>query len=310
MTILYWHIGKRIRQDIIQSKRAEYGEEVIKSLAKELTAEYGKGFSRVAIIRMVQFYDNFPELEISSTLSNQLTWSHIIELLPLEDKKKQEFYAFIAIEEHWSVRQLRSNINRMTFERTLSNQQARSLNLMAFEQQKSHLIPELVLKDPYILDFLGLPDDHYESELEEAILKELEKFILELGTGFSFIARQKRITIDEDHFYLDLLLYNRKLKRLVAIELKTGKFKAEYKGQMELYLRYLAKYESFADELPPIGIILCTEKSQNQIELLDLNASGIHVAEYWTELPPKEIFEKKVQEIVLRSRQRLENHIK
>ncbi len=307
MTTLYWHIDKRIREDILQNKRAEYGEEVVKTLATELSVEYGKGYSKVGLTRMIQFYDTFSKIEIISTLSKQLTWSHIIELLPLKDKQKQEFYAFMTIEESWSVRQLRSNINRTTFERTLGNQHKRAINLISSEQQKSYLIPELVLKYPYILDFLGLPDEHYESDLEEAILKELEKFILELGTGFSFVARQKRISIDDDHFYLDLLFYNRKLKRLIAIELKTGKFKAEYKGQMELYLRYLAKYESFVDELPPVGIILCTEKSHNQIELLDMSASGIHVAEYWTELPPREIFEKKVQEIVQRSRQKLEN---
>jgi len=156
-------------------------------------------------------------------------------------------------------------------------------------------------KNPYILEFLGLPEEHFESDLEEAILKEIEKFILELGSGFSFMARQKRISIDEDHYYLDLLFFSRKLKRMIAIEIKSGKFKPEYKGQMELYLNYLQRYESYEGELPPLGIILCTEKSPHQIELLDLGSSGIHVAEYWTELPPKKVFERKIQEIITRS---------
>jgi RecB family endonuclease NucS len=154
------------------------------------------------------------------------------------------------------------------------------------------------LKDPYILDFLNLPQEHYESDLEAAILQEIEKFMLELGTGFSFVARQKRITIDNEHFYIDLLMYNRKINRFVVIELKSGRFKPEYKGQMELYLGWLRRYECLEGEELPIGIILCTEKSKHQIELLDLSSSGIHVAEYWTELPPKEVFEKKIQQIV------------
>jgi len=150
-----------------------------------------------------------------------------------------------------------------------------------------------------------LPAEYYESDLEQEILKEIEKFILELGSGFSFVSRQKRITIEDDHYYLDLLFYNRKLKRLVAIELKTGKFKAEYKGQMELYLGWLRKYEVMEGEKLPIGIILCTEKSIHQIELLDMDRSGIHVAEYWTELPPKDLFERKIREIVQQSKEML-----
>lgn len=151
----------------------------------------------------------------------------------------------MAIESGWSVRDLRSNIHRMTYERTIANQKESSVNLLECTISKQIIQPNLVLKDPYVLDFLGLPEKHYENELEEAILKEIEKFILELGTGFSFVARQKRITIDNEHFYLDLLFYNRKLKRAVAIELKVGKFKPEYKDQMELYLGYLKNYPIF-----------------------------------------------------------------
>jgi predicted nuclease of restriction endonuclease-like (RecB) superfamily len=303
MTLLYWNIGKRVREEVVKSDRAEYGKQIIKNLSKELLAEYGRGFSEVNLSNMVKFYNQFNSLEIVQTLSKKLSWSHIVELLPLKLLKSREFYAYMAIESDWSVRELRHNIHRMTYERTIAHQKTDLPKSLTSNIERSQLQPELVLKDPYVLDFLDLPDEYYESDLEEAILREIEKFILELGTGFSFVARQKRVTIDEDHFYLDLLFYNRKLKRAVAIELKSGKFKPEYKGQMELYLRYLEKYETFEGELSPIGIILCTAKSSNQIELLNMNQSGIHVAEYLTELPPKEVLERKVQEIVLRAKE-------
>lgn len=305
MTVLYWNIGKRIKEEILKSERADYGKNLINLVAQQLSAEFGKGFTRFSLSRMVSFYECFSDSQIVATLSQQLTWSHIVELLPLKTQKKWQFYAYMAIESGWSVRDLRSNIHRMTYERTIANKKESNVNLLDCTISKQIMQPNLVLKDPYVLDFLGLPEKHYESELEEAILKGIEKFILELGTGFSFVARQKRITIDNEHFYLDLLFYNRKLKRTVAIELKAGKFKPEYKGQMELYLGYLKNYEMFEGEFPPIGIILCTEKSSHQIELLNMNESGIHVAEYWTELPPKEVFERKVQEIVANAKENI-----
>ncbi|MCK5120399.1 MAG: DUF1016 family protein, partial [Methylococcales bacterium] len=165
----------------------------------------------------------------------------------------------------------------------------------------------LILKDPYVLGFLYLNDSYLEKDLEDAILRELEQFLLELGSGFTFIARQKRLQIDEDDFYIDLLFYNRKLKRLVAIDLKVGRFKAEYKGQMELYLRWLAKHEQEVDENPPLGIILCAGKKQEQIELLEMDQSGIHVAEYLTVLPPKAELEQQLHQVVINARLRLDN---
>jgi predicted nuclease of restriction endonuclease-like (RecB) superfamily len=261
---------------------------------------------------MLQFYEKFQEHQIVSTVSRQLTWSHIIELLPLENTNQRDFYAYVAIQDNLSVRQLRKYIHKMTYERSELSKKSEEYSQQTLTLLKSNnqLSPDLVLKDPYLLEFLNLPEEHYESDLENAILQQIEQFILELGSGFSFIARQKRMTIDNEHFYLDLLMYNRKLKRLVAIELKTGRFKAEYKGQiMELYLNWLKKYESFEGENTPIGIILCSEKSQAQIELLDISTSGIHVAEYWTELPPLKVFEKKIQEIVLQARNRFDNKL-
>ena len=162
----------------------------------------------------------------------------------------------------------------------------------------------MILKDPYILDFLELNDRYLEKDLEDAILREVEQFLLELGVGFTFIARQKRIQIDNDDFYIDLLFYNRKLKRLIAIELKTEAFKHSHKSQMELYLAWLAKYEQEEGENPPLGIILCTSKKQEQVELLDLNHSDIHIAEYMTVLPSKEILEQRLHLAVSRAKER------
>lgn len=311
MIMVYWHIGKRIQEEILQEERAEYGKQVIRNLAQHLSAEYGRGFTYTGITRMTQFYNCFQDCQIVATLSQLLSWSHIIELLPLASANQRDFYAYLAMQDNLSVRQLRSNIHKMTYERSEFSKKSEehSGQILSLLKANNQLTPELVLRDPYVLEFLNLPEEHYESDLENAILQQIEQFLLELGSGFSFVARQKRMTIDNEHFYLDLLLYNRKLKRLTAIELKTGRFKAEYKGQMELYLNWLKKHESFEGENSPIGIILCSEKSHAQIELLDMSASGIHVAEYWTELPPIEVFEKKIQEIVLQARNRYDNKL-
>lgn len=311
MTKLYWCIGKRIKEDILKDGRAEYGHQIIRLLAERLSTEYGNGFTSTALTRMIKFYEAFTDLEIVATLSQQLTWSHIIELLPLTNQNQRDFYTYITIQDNLSVRQLRTCIRKMTYERSaLSKRSEQYKEQMLWILKSNHtLSPELVLKDPYLLEFLNLPEEHYESDLENAILQQIEQFILELGTGFAFVARQKRMTIDNEHFYLDLLMYNRKLKRLIAIELKTGKFKAEYKGQMEFYLNWLKKYETLEGENSPIGIILCSEKSNAQIELLDISESNIHIAEYWTELPPIKIFEKKIQEIVLQAKNRHENKL-
>jgi len=307
MTLLYWRIGKTIKEQLLKNQRAEYGDKLIIELGRHLSAEYGQGYERSNLLRMVQFYECFSDNKIVATLSRQLTWSHIKLLLPIKNKVEQEFYAAMSAQERWSVRQLSSNINKMLFDRTMVSRKpdievTKSLKIL---ETADPFITDLVLKDPYLLDFLCLPKDHKEADLEDAILREIQEFILELGTGFSFVARQKRLTIDEDHFYLDLLFFNRKLKRLVAVELKSGRFKPEYLGQMQLYLGWLQKYECLEGELPPIGIILCTEKSQHQIELLEPSASGIHIAEYWTELPPKDVFERKIQQIVKAAKERL-----
>lgn len=309
LTLLYWHIGQRIRAEVLQGQRAGYGEQIVSALSRQLEAEYGRGFSEKNLRHMLRFAEAFADSQIVSTLSRQLAWSHFLEIIYLPDAQARDFYAQMCAQERWSVRRLRERKDTQLFERTALSKQPDALlaQELATLRQTGELTPALVLKDPYVLDFLGLNDRYLEKDLEDAILRELEQFLLELGAGFTFVARQKRLQIDNDDFYIDLLFYNRRLKRLVVIDLKLGDFKAEYKGQMELYLRWLAKHEQEPDEAPPLGIILCSGKKREQIELLELDASGIHVAEYLTALPPKEVLQAKLHDAIASSRVRLEN---
>jgi predicted nuclease of restriction endonuclease-like (RecB) superfamily len=300
LTVLYWKVGERIRRTVLGSGRAGYGERILATLSQELVAEFGRGFEATNLSRMVKFAEAFPDEEMVATLSQQLSWSHFRELLPLDRPLQREFYAEMSRVEGWSVRTLRERIDSMLYERTTLSRKPDELakQELAVLHSKGEVGPALVLKDPYILDFLDLKDHYLERDFEDAILRELEMFLLELGAGFSFVARQKRIQLDGEDFYIDLLFYNRKLRRLVALELKQGAFRPEYKGQMELYLRWLAKYEKEEDEGPPLGIILCSGASTKQIELLELDAAGIHVAEYLTVLPPKELLERKLRDAI------------
>lgn len=309
LTLLYWHIGLRIQREVLKGERAEYGEQIVISLAKQLETDYGRGFSSKNLRHMLRFAEVFPTEEIVYALSRQLSWTHLRSLIYIDDPLKREFYMEMCRAERWSTRTLQGRLDSMLFERTaLSRQPDEVLSAeLAALRETGEIMPNLLLKDPYVLDFLGLQDRYLEKDLEDAILRELENFLLELGAGFTFVARQKRLQIDNDDFYIDLLFYNRRLKRLVAIDLKLGDFKAADKGQMELYLRWLAKYEQEPGEASPLGIILCSGKKQEQIELLELDQTGIHVAEYLTELPPKEILQQKLHQAIAQSRQRLEN---
>lgn len=308
LTLLYWRVGDRIQREVLGNERAGYGEEIYATLSRELAVEFGRGFEATNLRRMVQFAEAFPDEGIVATLSRELSWSHFKELLPLTRPLQREFYAEMSRVEGWSVRTLRGRIDSMLYERTALSRKPDELarHELAALHSRGEVGPALVLKDPYILDFLDLKDHYLERDVEDAILRELEMFLLELGAGFSFVARQKRIQLDGDDFYIDLLLYNRKLKRLVALELKQGSFRAEYKGQMELYLRWLAKYEREEGEGPPLGIILCAGASTKQIELLELDAAGIHVAEYLTVLPAREVLERKLQDAIAAARLRFE----
>jgi predicted nuclease of restriction endonuclease-like (RecB) superfamily len=308
LTILYWQIGNRIHQDILKEKRAEYGEEILPTLSAKLVPEFGNGFGARNLSRMVRFAEIFPDGKIVSTLLRELSWSHFVEIIPLKDDLQRDFYAEMCRIERWSVRTLRKKIGGMLYERTAISKKPDKLikKELAALREEDKLTPDLVFRDPYFLNFLGLKDTYSEKDLEAAILREMEGFILELGAGFSFIARQKRITVDDEDYYLDLLFFHRKLKRLIAIELKLGKFKAAYKGQMELYLRWLEKYEKEPGEETPLGLILCAGKASEQIELLQLHNSGIKVAEYMTELPERKLLEQKLHKAVEMARKRLE----
>jgi predicted nuclease of restriction endonuclease-like (RecB) superfamily len=309
LTLLYWKIGVSIRQEILRGKRAEYGKEIIVSLARQLVIDYGTSFVEKNLRRMVQFAEVFPDEKIVVSLIRQLTWTHFIALIPLKDSLQREFYVEMCRIERWSVRTLRKKIDSMLFERSaLSKKPERLIRLeLAKLKKEDKLNPDFVFRDPYFLDFLGLKGAYQEKDIEAAILRELESFILEIGVGFTFVARQKRIVVDNQDFYMDLLFYHRNLKRLVVIELKLGKFRPEYKGQMELYLRWLDKYERRFGEEHPLGLILCATRSNEQIELLELGKSGIRVAEYLTQLPSRKILQKKLHRAIKDARLRLEH---
>jgi len=243
LTLLYWNIGKEINQNILQNKRADYGKQLISELAQKLIKQYGKGFSKRNLHNFIKFYELHPDAKIVQTLSAQLSWSHIYTLLPIEDELKREFYIQICKHERWSVRTLQGRISSMLYERTAISKKPEQtiINDLKQLEAENKITPDLTFKDPYFLDFLGLHDTYSEKDLESAILLHLQNFITELGTDFAFLARQKRIIIDNEDYYIDLLFYHRGLKSLIAIDLKLDRFKAAYKGQMELYLRWLEK---------------------------------------------------------------------
>jgi predicted nuclease of restriction endonuclease-like (RecB) superfamily len=300
ITLLYWTIGKRIREEVLRNKRASYGKEIVVSLAAQLQEEYGNSFSAKNLRRMIQFFEIFPEKQKVVSLMRQLTWTHFIAIIPIKDTLKRDFYIEMCKLEKWSTRTFRKRINSMLYERTaLSKKPEQTIeNELKSLDKEQKVSPDLVFKDPYFLDFLGLANTYSEKDLESSILAELQQFIIELGNDFAFLARQKRISIDNRDYYIDLLFYHRRLKSLVAIDLKIGEFEAGFKGQMELYLRYLEKYERVEGEKPPIGLILCTGKNEEHVELMQLDKSNIRVAEYLTLLPSKKVLQKKLHKAI------------
>lgn len=308
MTSLYWHIGKNVTENILKNKKAEYGKEVIKKLSNKLIIEYGRGYGERNIFRMVKLYDYYSDFEILSTLSAKLSWSHFVELIQIPDKLKRDFYATMCLNENWTVRVLRERIESALFERTAISKKPEEtiINDLQLLSKENKMTTNLFFRDPYILDFLDLKDTYSEKDLENAILSELERFILEMGNDFAFLGRQKRITIEREDYYIDLLFYHRKMKRLVVIELKLDKFKPEYKGQVELYLKWLDKYEREKEEEAPIAIILCATKNNTVAELLGLDESGIHVAQYLTKYVQKEVLQQKFIDSIEKARIQLE----
>jgi predicted nuclease of restriction endonuclease-like (RecB) superfamily len=308
LVLLYWRVGQRVRQDVLNDQRAEYGQGIISALSRQLTQEYGNGFSKKSLRHMIRFAEVFPGEQIVSALPRQLGWSHLLEILYLAEPLQREFYIAMCRLERWSIRTLRERIRGMLYERTaLSKKPAKVIegDLKALKED-GRLTPDLVFRDPYFLDFLGLHGEYKEKDLEAAIVRELERFILELGSDFAFVARQKRVSVDNEDYYLDLLFYHRRLRRLIAIDLKLGKFQAADKGQMDLYLRWRDKHERQAGEERPIGLILRAGKTAEHVELLQLEQAGIRVAEYMTELPPRELLERKLHEAIQIARYRLE----
>ena len=308
ITMLYWNIGKYITRNILNYEKPEYGKAVIESLSQKLVQEYGRGYSVRSIRKMLKFYEYFNDIEIWPTVSAKLSWSHFVELLQIEDKIKRDFYTIMCINENWSVRTLRERISSALFERTVISKKPEEtiINDLQLLRNENKMSTDLFFRDPYILDFLELKDTYSEKDLENAIISELEKFILEMGSDFAFLSRQKRITIDGEDYYIDLLFYHRKMKRLVVIELKLEKFKPEHKGQVELYLKWLDKYEKAEGEESPIAIILCATKSDTITELLELDSSGIHVAQYITNYIPKELLEQKLLSSIKNAKIQLE----
>ncbi len=307
LTILYWRVGRRIQEDILLHNRAEYGKQILPTLSAKLLNEYGRGWSERNLANMVRFAEVFPDTGILHALCAKLSWSHFKAIVYIDDPLKRDFYAEMCRMEGWSTRTLFSKIDSMLYERTALSVKPDELIQYELRQlrEEDRLSPDLVFRDPYFLDFLGLKDHYFEKDLEDAILREMEQFLLELGSGFAFLARQKRFQLDHDDYYIDLLFFHRGLNRLIAVELKLGDFKAEYKGQMELYLRWLSKYERRPEENEPLGIILCAGKKQELVEIMELDKSGIHIAEYLTELPSRELLKKRLHGAVEAARARI-----
>lgn len=290
-----WHIGRMIDVDVLKQDRADYGQEIVATLSQQLTRRFGQGFDRTKLTRMVRFAQEFPDIEIVATLSQQLSWAHMATLLPVR-REARAFYIEQATSAHLSVRALRELIGRQGFERKeIANAQTPG----------GAVVPLDTFRDPYFLDFLGLKESHVERDLEDAIIGDIEAFLLEVGDGWTFVARQKRMPVGNDDFSLDLLFHSRPLRRLIAVELKLGKFRPSYKGQMDLYLKWLDRYERREDEAAPLGLILCTETSREQIELLEMHNDGIVVAEYWTLLPPKEELQARIAAIYRDAQERI-----
>lgn len=306
LTMLYWRIGHRIATELLQKERAPYGQEIVYAVGRELTLAYGKGFTDRNLWHMKRFAEAFPDEKIVSALSMVLSWTHFRQIIYLERPLQREFYAEMCRIERWSTRTLEKKIGGMLYERTAIAKRPDAVVEMEISKlrEQDHISTDLIFRDPYLLDFLGLQGAYSERDLESAILADMERFLLEMGDGFCFVARQKRLIIGADDFYLDLLFYHRTLRRLVAVELKLEKFQAAHKGQMELYLRWLDRHERQPGEEEPIGLILCVGINREEVEVLQLDGSSIRVAEYLTELPEREALRSRLHQAIAVARER------
>lgn len=304
-----WRVGKRIKEDVLFNKRAEYGKQIVKNLSARLTERYGKGWSEKTLRHCLRAAETFSENEIVSAVQRQFSWTSLKTVMYISDPLARQFYMQMCLYEHWSTRTLEEKIDSQLYERTVISRRPEEVIRQTLDEhaEKQILVPDLVFRSSYFLDALGLPDYFSEKDLENAILSQMQTFLNEMGTDFAFLARQKRITIDATDYYIDLLFYHRGLHRLVAIDLKLGKFKPEYEGQMRLYLRYLDQNERRVDEDSPIGLILCSEGNTEHIEYLMLDEdSPIKVAQYYTQLPDKAILAEKLQRAIAIAREYFE----
>ena len=301
-----WYVGKRIKEDVLYSKRAEYGKQVVVNLSVKLTERYGSGWSEKTLRHCLRAAETFSEEDIVSATQRQLTWTHLKSLMYIKDPLERQFYAQMSSSEHWDTRTLDDKIDKQLYLQTALSRKPEEVIKKELEKskEKNQLLPDMVFRSSYFLDILGLPDVFSEKDLENAILSQVEEFLSELGSDFTFVKRQKRITVDAVDYYIDLLFFHRELRRLVAIDLKLGKFKPEYEGQMRLYLRYLNQNDRKSWEESPIGLILCSEGNTEHVEYLMLDEeSPIKVAQYYTKLPDKKLLSEKLHKAIAIARE-------
>lgn len=294
---MYWNIGRRIvEEEQLGNERAEYGAYLIKNLAKDLEPEYGTGFSVRQLERARQFYRLYP---IASAVRPQLNWSQYKQLIAIDDPDKREYYELEAVNNCWTGREMERQINSMLYERLLLSNDKESVLAVA-RKQRIPQSPREIIKDPMVLEFLGLEkkEQYYEEDLESALISHLQNFILELGNGFGFIKRQKRIMIEDDEFFIDLVFYNRLLRCFVLFELKTDKLTHQDLGQLQMYVNYYDRVEKLPEENPTIGILLCTSKNDTVVKMsLPENNSTILASQYTLYLPSEEQLKKEVEEV-------------
>ncbi len=294
---MYWNIGRRIvEEEQLGNERAEYGAYLIKNLAKDLEPEYGTGFSVRQLERARQFYRLYP---IASAVRTQLNWSQYKQLIAIEDSDKREYYELESVNNCWTGRELERQINSMLYERLLLSNDKESVLAVA-RKQRIPQSPREIIKDPMVLEFLGLErkPTYYESDLETSLISHLQNFMLEMGNGFAFIARQKRILMDDDEFFVDLVFYNRILRCFVLFELKTSKLTHQDIGQLQMYVNYYDRVEKLPEENPTIGILLCTNKNDTVVKMsLPENNSTILASQYTLYLPTEEQLKKEVEEV-------------
>lgn len=296
MTEAYWQIGRLIVEDEQKgSERASYGEGLIKELSLKLSKEYGKGFSKRNLHNMVKFYNTFP---IVQTVSAQLSWSHYLLILKVEDNSARQWYIKECEASNWSVRALERQINSHYFERILLSKDKTSVEEEAKANTKElvYTAKEFV-KDPYVLEFLNLSQNErlYESDLENALISDIQKFLLELGRGFAFVSRQKRVSLEDDHFYIDLVFYNYLLKCFVLIDLKAGKLTHQDVGQMDMYVKLFDDTQKAQDDNPTVGIILCSDKNETVIKYSNIDNKTIFASKYKLYLPSAEELKEELE---------------